>query len=435
MKLFNKFKQFSKDIKLVIITTLIMSCFGVYAAGTCIIAATADDVNYNNMTVGDALDELYTMTQTYCPPGYECFKPAIIKTTSETDTSAFRSPTYKQKIKTITLDDQINPPNNVIKSWDIGEHQDGDVMAYIKANPDDNTMYDLYIQGDGNLYANEDSSFLFYDLNYVDSLNGIDILNTTKVKNMSSMFDGLGQASNVFTLDLGDNFDTSNVENMQKMFFMTGYSNPGFTIDLGDNFDTNNVENMKQMFAGAGYNSTVLSLDLGDKFDTSNVTDMSLMFSNFGRSSAAFTLDLGNNFDTSNVENMQQMFYYTGYNNLNFTLDLGSNFDTSNVENMQQMFYYTGYNSTVFTLNLGNKFNTTKVTNMSSMFYSTGYKNNSLVLDLSTFDFSNVTSYSNIFRYFKTTQKIYVKDATAQNWIITNSGNSNLTTSNVLIKT
>ena len=72
MKLFSKFKQFSRDIKLVIIGGLIVSCFSVYAAGTCIISATADDVSYGNTTVQAAIDELYSMAQSYCPPGYEC---------------------------------------------------------------------------------------------------------------------------------------------------------------------------------------------------------------------------------------------------------------------------------------------------------------------------------------------------------------------------
>ncbi len=72
MKILSKFKQLKKDIKLVIITVLIMSCIGVYATGECIIAATADDVTYNNTTVSAALNDLYNLTQTYCPPGYEC---------------------------------------------------------------------------------------------------------------------------------------------------------------------------------------------------------------------------------------------------------------------------------------------------------------------------------------------------------------------------
>ena len=74
MKILSKFKQLKKDIKLVIITVLIMSCIGVYATGTCIVAATADDVTYNNTTVSAALNDLYELTQTYCPPGYECRK-------------------------------------------------------------------------------------------------------------------------------------------------------------------------------------------------------------------------------------------------------------------------------------------------------------------------------------------------------------------------
>jgi hypothetical protein len=72
MKILSKFKQLKKDIKLVIITVLIMSCIGVYATGTCIVGASADDVTYNNTTVSAALNDLYELTQTYCPPGYEC---------------------------------------------------------------------------------------------------------------------------------------------------------------------------------------------------------------------------------------------------------------------------------------------------------------------------------------------------------------------------
>jgi len=72
MKVFNRFKQLKKDIKLVIITVLIVSCIGVYATGSCIVSATADDVTYNNTTVSAALNDLYELTQNYCPPGYEC---------------------------------------------------------------------------------------------------------------------------------------------------------------------------------------------------------------------------------------------------------------------------------------------------------------------------------------------------------------------------
>lgn len=138
--------------------------------------------------------------------------------------------------------------------------------------------------------------------------------------------------------------------------------------------------------------------------------------------------------DTSNVTSMASMFYQTGASSTVFTLDLGEKFDTSGVTDMGDMFSNVGYSNTTFTLGLGDKFDTSKVTNMETMFNGIGYSNPNLVLDLSTFTFDNVTSYSAMFWNFTATKKIYVKDATAQNWIITNFGNSNLTTSNVLIK-
>ena len=516
MKIFSKFKQLKREFKIVIITVLLVSCVGVYATGECIISATADDVTYKNTTVQAAIDELFAMSENYCPPGYECIKPAIIKATSSEDTTAFRSDTYRAKIKTITLDDQINPPSNVIESWDIGEHQNGDVMAYITQNNDDNTMYNLYIQGDGSLYANPNSSYLFNRLYSVDSINGISKLNTTKVTNMNYMFSNTGSLSDRLTLDLGNNFDTSKVTDMNYMFFGTGYSSTEFKLDLGDKFDTSNVEYMLNMFADVGAKSTKLTLDLGNKFDTKNVksmygmfsrlgcpvrqpdymtegngyyfpsssikkdytllinlgnkfdtrnvTDMNDMFDSIGCSSSNFTLDLGDKFDTSKVTDMSRMFESAGYNSENFTLDLGDNFDTSNVTDMSSMFEEVGYKSTLFTLNLGEKFNTSNVTRMYRMFESTGYNNqnftldlgnnfntsnvtdmaymfsytgysnSNLVLDLSLFDFGNVTNYTNIFTGMRSTGKIYVGNSTARNWIINNSGNSSLTTSNVLIK-
>ena len=419
----------------------------------------------------------------------------MLKPTFERDKSAFRSDTYKEKIKTITLDNKINEPANTIKSWDIGVDQNGNVMAYITENSDDNTMYDLYIQGKGALFANPDSSYLFAYLKGVDEIKGISKLNTTKVTNMSDMFCATGHDSQNFTLDLGDKFDTSNVTDMGGMFRYIGYNSPVFTLDLGDKFDTSNVTIMYNMFEGAGKNSTVFTLDLGDKFDTSkvtssmvymfsytgynsqlftlnlgdkfdtsNVTSMHDMFSRTGYNSSVFNLDLGNKFDTSNVISMYGMFRYIGYNSPVFTLDLGDKFDTSKVTdmestfsgagyssevftlnlgdkfdtskvtNMESMFSNAGRNNTVFTLNLGDKFDTSNVTNMTSMFYRTGHNNSNFVLDLSTFNFSNVTEYEDIFDGMSTTKKIYVGNATARDWIINNSGNSALTTSNVLIK-
>ena len=199
--------------------------------------------------------------------------------------NAYLSGTYRGKIKTITLDDSINIPNDAVISWDVSVNQDGGVIAYLKTNNDDNTMYDLYIEGDGELIANEDSSLMFAYLINLDSITGLDILDTSNVTNMSYMFASTGFNSQNFTLDLGYYFDTSNVTDMSYMFDNTGCNNPVFTLDLGGSFDTNKVNNMKYMFYKTGYSSSVFTLDLGDIFDTSNVINMSYMFYNTGASS------------------------------------------------------------------------------------------------------------------------------------------------------
>ena len=86
MKIFTKFKQLNREIKIIIITVLIASCIGVYATGECIISATADDVTYNNTTVQAAIDELFSMSSNYCPPGYECYIPPQSFATDSWDT-------------------------------------------------------------------------------------------------------------------------------------------------------------------------------------------------------------------------------------------------------------------------------------------------------------------------------------------------------------
>ena len=339
-------------------------------------------------------------------------RPIIKYFTSSTDTSAYRSDTYREKIKTITLAEEINPPANVVESWDLGQDQNGNVMAYVTVNATDNTMYDLYIQGDGRLFANPNSKHLFHYLKGVDVINNIEVLNTSLLTNMHQMFSYLGYNSQVFTLDLGNNFDTSNVTNMYSAFAYAGYSSPVFTLDLGSKFDTSSVENMSSMFNHAGYASTVFNLDLSQyNFDTSNVTNMLSMFAYAGYSSPNFTLNLGPKFDTTNVTNMggvnenYGMFSHTGYNSTNLTILLGDKFDTANVTNMNYMFAYTGNADTDFQLDLGDKF-----------------------------VFTSATDYTNIFANWKTTNKLLVKSATEQSWIFTNGGNSNLTSSNVLIR-
>ena len=274
-----------------------------------------------------------------------------------------------------------------------------------------------------NLSEKIDLSYLFNGTYYINSIIGLDKLDTSKATNMSEMFNGC----NAKILDLS-NFNTSKVTNMSAMF--KGCS--AKIIDLSS-FDTRNVTNMSSMF------SYVPNTVLIDVFDTNNVTDMGNMFNsssfsfNFNKlntqnvitmnsmfsyspqdyldlksfntskvidmdrmfeNSEAKTINL-NSFDTSNVTTMKNMFSSSKANNLNL-----SSFDTSKVTNMSSMFS----NSAVTELNL-NSFDTSNVTDMSSMFSNT----NMNTLNLSSFDTNNVTNMGLMF-YNSKVKTIYASD-------------------------
>lgn len=274
---------------------------------------------------------------------------------------------YATKIKNIYIQNEIKPIESYSYAFDVTVDKNSRVKSYLVLKSDNSGYYDLFIQADGIIYLNEDSSYYFYNMTYLDGIDNIQGLDTSFVKNMSYMFYKAGYNSTIFKLDLSK-FDTSKVTNMSYMFGYAGYNTKTFTLDLS-NFDTGEVTNMSYMFCNTGYNSTNLTLNL-NSFDTSKVTNMNYMFGSAGYKTQNFTFDLSH-FDTSEVTNMSYMFYYTGYSNENFTLDV-SNFDTSKVTNMSYMFYYTGYNSTK--LNTKITISNPNLTSYNSMYYGAAIK-------------------------------------------------------------
>ena len=314
-------------------------------------------------------------------------------------TNDFSGTLWNKKQSTVTkivFQDSINKIEGESESWDISSAKNKTVMARLVPNADDTTTNTLYIQGNGGVAANYDSSYLFdnfsklteienlnlldtsqvTDMNYMfrtcSSLTNLDVSNfdTTKVTDMSDMF---YNCSSLTSLDVS-NFDTSNVTSMYQMFRNCKSLT---SLDVS-NFDTSNVTDMARMFATC---RSLTSLDLSN-FDTSNVTSMINMFSECGKLTS---LDVSK-FDTSNVTNMSSMFYYCSSLT---SLDLSS-FNTSKVTDMSFMFYYC---SRLTNLDVS-KFNTSKVTNMDYMFF---WCNNLTSLDLSNFDTSKVTNMSSMF--------------------------------------
>ena len=186
------------------------------------------------------------------------------------------------------------------------------------------------------------------------------------------------------------NLDTSKVTNMNSFFQGDGVLT---SLVLGDKFTTGNVTNMSDMFVGL---SNLTSLDLSN-FDTSKVTTM---YSMFATSPGLKKIKFSNKFNTSNVTNMKWMFFCDyDLEELDVTM-----FNTANITDMTEMFAGC---QTLTTLDLSS-FNTSKVTLMDAMFQGCfGLK----TLDLSSFDTSKVTSMYQMFREDTALETVYASDS------------------------
>ena len=181
----------------------------------------------------------------------------------------------------------------------------------------------------------------------LESITGLEYLNTSEVTNMGNMFSGCQILTN---LDVS-HFNTSKVTNMYNMFALCLALTD---IDVS-NFNTSNVASMKRMFAGC---HALTDLDLSN-FNTSNVTTMAEMFSGC---EVLTSLDVSH-FNTSKVTAMNQMFNYC---NALTSLDLSS-FNTAKVTDMHLMFYICSNLTTIY---VGSGWTTNAVTQSTQMFYN-----------------------------------------------------------------
>ena len=135
-----------------------------------------------------------------------------------------------------------------------------------------------------NLSMLRDTSFMFAGATEFNQ--PLDWLVTSRVTNMSSMFECAS------SFDHPIPFDTSSVVDMSSMFSLaTSFNKP-----LGDAFTTARVKDMSRMFAGASRFNQPLRLD------TSSVVTMRSMFA------GAASFDQPVRFTTANVTDMSYMF-------------------------------------------------------------------------------------------------------------------------------
>ena len=134
----------------------------------------------------------------------------------------------------------------------------------------------------------------FYIMQNLESITGMEYLNTSEVTNMAYMF---YFCIKLTSLDVS-HFNTSKVTDMGAMFRNCSSLT---SLDLSS-FNTSKVTNMLQMFY---YCSSLTNLDLSS-FNTSKVTDMRYMF--YGSSNLR-TIYVGSGWNTATVTTSDYMFY------------------------------------------------------------------------------------------------------------------------------
>ena len=249
--------------------------------------------------------------------------------------------TYESSTQTLTFKKNVGetlPSNSV---W----VEDKQTVAAINKKLGDGTIVHIVFDKSFSTYTPTSLYRFFEDLKTLETITGLEYLNTEKVTDMRFMFNN---CSKLTSLDV-TNFNTAKVTDMSYMF--KGCS-ALTSLDV-TKFDTRNVTTMEGMFSSC---SKLPSLDVTN-FNTVKVKNMMRMFAGC---KALTSLDV-TNFNSENVTNMNRMFYKCSKLT---SLDV-TNFNTENVTNMSFMFSSCSALTTIYTTD---KFVIDKVTNGSYMF-------------------------------------------------------------------
>ena len=311
--------------------------------------------------------------------------------------------TYESSTQTLTFKKNVGETLPKNSAW----VKDKQTVDFINEKLGNGTIVHIVFDKSFSTYTPTSLYCFFEGLTELETITGLEYLNTENVTNMGRMFyDCLSLTS----LDV-THFNTANVTNMSYMFYnckaltsldVTHFNTANVTnmsymfynckaltsLDV-THFNTANVTNMGYMFYSC---SSLTSLDV-THFNTAKVTDMRYMFSSC---SSLTSLDV-TNFNTANVANMSYMF--SGCSSLT-SLDV-THFNTANVTNMSGMFYSC---SSLTSLDVTH-FNTANVTTMNSMFYNCSKLTS---LDVSKFNTVNVTNMSGMFNSCSSLTSLYL---------------------------
>ena len=267
--------------------------------------------------------------------------------------------TYESSTQTLTFKENVGETLPENSAWVV----DKKTVDDINNNLGNGTIKHIVFDESFSTYTPTSLYGFFAKLKKLETITGLEYLNTEKVTDMRYMF---SSCSSLTSLDV-THFNTANVTNMESMFSSCSSLT---SLDV-THFNTAKVTDMYSMFSSC---SSLTSLDV-THFNTANVTDMGLMFYSC---SSLTSLDV-THFNTEKVTNMHRMF--SSCSSLT-SLD-ATNFNTVNVTDMSYMFYSC---SSLTSLDVTN-FNTANVKYMGYMFSNCSSLTS---LDVTNFNTANV---------------------------------------------
>ena len=299
--------------------------------------------------------------------------------------------TYESSTQTLTFKENVGETLPENSAW----VEDKMTVDAINENLGNGTIVHIVFHKSFSTYTPTSLQNFFAYLTKLETITGLEYLNTEKVTDMNSMF---SYCSALTSLDV-THFNTGNVTNMNSMF---SGCKALTSLDV-TKFNTGNVTDMNNMFSKC---SALTSLDV-TKFNTENVTDMAAMFFNC---SSLTSLDV-TKFNTANVTDMGAMFK----NCVALTsLDV-THFNTAKVKDMYSMFYNC---SSLTSLDVTN-FNTAEVTDMSYMFWNCVALTS---LYLTNFNTEKVTNMQDMFSGCKALTTIYASSKFVTTKVTNSSG-------------
>jgi len=224
--------------------------------------------------------------------------------------------TYESSTQTLTFKENVGetlPSNSVVV-------KDRMTVDAINKRLGNGTIVHIVFDKSFSTYTPTSLNSFFQSLTKLETITGLEYLNTENVTDMKRMF---SLCSSLKSLDV-THFNTANVKDMSYMFSLCSSLK---SLDV-THFNTANVTSMTRMFLGC---SSLTSLDVTN-FNTAKVTDMSYMF----QDCYALTSLYLTNFNTEKVTNMESMFSSC---KALITIYASSKFVTTQVSNSSSMFY------------------------------------------------------------------------------------------------